>query len=81
MDALSPIRTPVDLSCSLCSQRAMFALTLSCCQSLICRYCTYNRHVKCLVCEQIIAHKPEPDMATRRRILRYLKERLSAHVR
>ncbi|KAF4474114.1 hypothetical protein CGGC5_v017122 [Colletotrichum fructicola Nara gc5] len=48
MDALSPIRTPVDLRCSLCSQRAMFALTLSCCQSLICGYCTYNRHVKCL---------------------------------
>ncbi|KAF4474196.1 hypothetical protein CGGC5_v017076 [Colletotrichum fructicola Nara gc5] len=33
------------------------------------RIFTYNRHVKCLVCEQTIAHKPEPDMATRRRIL------------
>ncbi|KAF4864311.1 hypothetical protein CGCSCA1_v014310 [Colletotrichum siamense] len=39
MDALHSIWTPVDLRCSLCSYCAMFALTLSCCQSLICRYC------------------------------------------
>ncbi|KAF4423592.1 hypothetical protein CGGC5_v016884 [Colletotrichum fructicola Nara gc5] len=78
MDTSSPVPTPVDLRCSLCSQRAMFALTLACCQSLICGYCTNNRHAKCLVCEQMTADEPTPDMVTRKKILRFLRERLSA---
>ncbi|KAF4418903.1 hypothetical protein CGCFRS4_v015823 [Colletotrichum fructicola] len=76
MNESSPVPTPVDLRCSLCSQRAMFALTLSCCQSLICGYCTYNRHAKCLVCEQLTASEPTPDKDTRRKLLRYLRGRL-----
>ncbi|KAF4877419.1 hypothetical protein CGCFRS4_v016131 [Colletotrichum fructicola] len=78
MDKSYAALTPVHLRCSLCSQCAMFAMTLSCCESLVCGYCTYARDIKCLVCEQKPPKESAIDRVSRGRILEYLRERLRA---